>query len=266
LALAVTPAGAESIPQVVQVVKVDGSAQYSTDGHTWQTLHEGDVLNSGSVIRTAERSVVDVMLGEPGSAGESFQGPNLMLEPGGGAALPGAGGGASGGGAEEQKANIVRIFQSTVLAVDKLTMDRTGVDEVSETQLDLRAGQIMMNVKKLSKDSRFEIKVPNGVAGIKGSGGALSSTCNAAWLVGLLQIEHVKADGTLASATCGPGQKFDSSNDTVSDMNDVEKGQYFNIFNQLQSAGGAGPSTSSKCVVYNNRTPELGLPGTYEVK
>lgn len=264
LAIAASPAGAESIPQVVQVVKVEGAAQYSTDGHTWQTLHEGDVLQPGAVIRTAERSVVDVMLGEAGSAGGSFAGPNLLSEPGGGAAGAGGGGGASGGGSEEQRANIVRIFQSTVLGVDKLTLDRTGLDEVAETQLDLRAGQIMGNVKKLSKDSRFEIKVPNGVAGIKGTPFGISSSFNSfVGAYGGMQGEKVNADGTLFSFTLGPWQQFDSSNNTVSDMNDSKKVQYAAIFDTMQPPNVAGPSTITSAKNINCLSPEGGLGGTF---
>jgi hypothetical protein len=265
LGLAFIPASgrAESIPQVVQVVKVEGSAQYSTDGRTWQNLHEGDVLNPGAVIRTAEKSVVDVMLGEEGSAGGSFTGPNLQSIPGGGAAGAGGDAGGAGGGSEEQRANIVRIFQSTVMGVDKLTLDRTGVDEVSETQLDLRAGQIMMNVKKLSKDSRFEIKVPNGVAGIKGSGGIITSPFNVKWFSGSLQGEKVLPDGTLFPFTLGAWQQFDSANNQVSTMSDLEKSQYASLFDSLQPPNVAGPSTVTKFINLNCISPENGLGGTF---
>src|SRR5580704_17038432 len=118
MVMAAARAGAESVPQVVQVVKVEGSAQYSTDGRTWQTLHQGDVLKSGAVIRTAERSLVDVTLGEPGTTGSSFSGPNLLNYPAGGGAGAGDGGGGGGGAADTETANIVRIFESTVLGVD----------------------------------------------------------------------------------------------------------------------------------------------------
>jgi hypothetical protein len=57
--------------------------------------------------------------------------------------------------------------------VDKLTLDRTGKDETSETQLNLSAGQMMSNTKKLSAQSRYEIKIPNGVASIRGNCNAL---------------------------------------------------------------------------------------------
>jgi hypothetical protein len=63
-----------------------------------------------------------------------------------------------------------------VLAIDKLTQYDTGVDTVSDTELDLRAGRIFFNVKKMSATSQFLIKIPSGVAGIRGSWGVLDST------------------------------------------------------------------------------------------
>ncbi len=249
MAMLASPAVAESIPQVVQVVKVKGSAQYSTDGRTWQTLHVGDVLNPGAVIRTAELSVVDVMLGEPGSAGGSFTGPNLLSIPG---AAGAGGGGGAGGGSEEQRANIIRIFQSTVLGVDKLTLDRTGVDEVSDTQLDLRAGEIMANVKKLSKDSRYEIKVPNGVAGIKGSITVISSSFKCEQLTGSLAGADVAADGTVNPFSLGPRQMFDPSTRLVSGIPDATFDALWKIYLDMLPATGPGPSTVAKdhtCII-----------------
>jgi hypothetical protein len=40
---------------------------------------------------------------------------------------------------------------------------------VTETELDLRSGTIFGSVKKQAAASRFEVKVPNGVAGIRGT-------------------------------------------------------------------------------------------------
>jgi hypothetical protein len=65
--------------------------------------------------------------------------------------------------------NVIRMFGNTVLSVDKLTLSDTGVDTVSDTELDLRAGGIFLNVKKMSATSQFIIKIPDGVAGIRGS-------------------------------------------------------------------------------------------------
>ncbi len=40
---------------------------------------------------------------------------------------------------------------------------------MTETQLDLKRGRITGNVKKLSAASKYEIKLPNGVAGMRGT-------------------------------------------------------------------------------------------------
>ncbi len=57
----------------------------------------------------------------------------------------------------------------TVLAIDKLLISNTGVDAVSDTELDLRQGTIFGNVKKLSATSQYLIKIPNGIAGVRGT-------------------------------------------------------------------------------------------------
>jgi len=236
---AAAQAGAESIPQVVQVVKVEGSAQYSTDGKTWQTLHQGDVLKSGAVIRTAERSLVDVTLGEAGASGGAATGPGLLNIPSGSGAGAGGGGGGGGGASDTETANIVRIFESTVLGVDKLTLERTGVDEVSETQLDLRAGQIMGNVKKLSAQSKYEIKLPNGVAGIRGSKYIWSSAGPGGTLDGDVRLAYVGLNGTVQVFDVPTRQKFDPGTGQVAAIPDSDYDQYMAIFNDmLSSAGG----------------------------
>jgi hypothetical protein len=233
-------AGAESIPQVVQVVKVEGNAQYSIDGRTWQTLHTGDVLQPGAVIRTAEKSLVDVTLGEQGaSTSGAFSGPNLLRMPAGGGA--GAGGGGGGGPVDIEKANIIRIFESTVLGVDKLTVDRTGVDEVSDTQLDLRAGQIMGNVKKLSAQSRYEIKVPNGVAGIRGSWYLCSSASTLVVGDGFGRYAGENSANVLQTWDVPSKHKLDPGLGQVVPIPDAEFDQYLAIFNNMcSSVGGEG--------------------------
>ena len=244
---AVASSYAESIPQVVQVVKVVGSAQFSGDGRTWTDLTGGEVLKPGITIRTAEKSYVDILLGSQGSAGGAFSGPNLLNIPGGGGAGAGAGG-SGGSSGETEKANVVRIFQNTFLAVDKLTLDRTGVDEVSDTQLDLRAGQIMGNVKKLSQQSHYEIKIPNGVAGIRGSPFVGSSS--GVWGIlsgpgldgGKCTVAFAQPDGSLATETCGPGEEIRPNPPHVEPIPADQLAVWVNIFNSLSTGGGVpGP-------------------------
>ena len=169
LALAVvllaSRAAADTIAQVVQVVQVKGQARYATDNKTWHTLKQGDILLPGVVIQTATHSTVDIQLVDRDTTTGAVQPVNkagsasAFTPPASGLIYV----------TDEAKFNIVRIFESSVLAVDKLIVERTSVDEVAETQLDLRAGHIMGNVKKLSAASKYEIKIPNGVAGIRGS-------------------------------------------------------------------------------------------------
>jgi FecR protein len=248
---AAASAFADSVPQVVQVVKVVGSAQFSSDGRTWSDLSGGEVLKPGITIRTAEKSYVDILLGSAGSAGGAFSGPNLLNIPGGGGSGAGAGGGGgSGTSGEIEQANVVRIFQNTFLAVDKLTLDRTGVDEVSDTQLDLRAGQIMGNVKKLSQQSHYEIKIPNGVAGIRGTPFIGSSV----GMFGVLKgpgldggkatVSFVLTDGSLSTVSCGPGEEIRPNPPHVEPIPADQLAAWVNIFNTLSSGGGPpGPAT-----------------------
>jgi len=191
LVLLATRAGAEVIPQVVQVVQVKGNARYATDNKNWHTLRQGDILQPGIVIQTAAHSTVDIQLVDR----DTTAGFQPVSQGGGSPYVPPAS--SLSYSAEEAKFNIIRIFESSVLAVDKLLVERTGVDEVAETQLDLRAGHIMGNVKKLSAASKYEIKIPNGVAGIRGSFYHLWSSGKLNMLSGSAILALVGADGVV---------------------------------------------------------------------
>jgi hypothetical protein len=198
-------------------------------------------------------------LGEEGTTGGSFAGPYLLNMPGGAGGGAGAGGG--GGSPDTEKANIVRVFQSTVVGVDKLTLERTGVDEVSETQLDLRAGQIMFNVKKLSAQSRYEIKVPNGVAGIRGAAGGLSVSTLQMYS-GLGRFAGADANNVLKVSDVHPHEKLDLSTGQISQINDSTFSQDLDIFNNMcASAGGGQPgpptagSPDNSCIGSCNTYP-----------
>jgi hypothetical protein len=63
----------------------------------------------------------------------------------------------------------VRIQADTTMAIPQ--MDRIGSarEGDTETTLDLKLGSILGQVKKVSGNSRYEIKTPHGVAGIRGT-------------------------------------------------------------------------------------------------
>jgi hypothetical protein len=221
LALAVitiaAQASADSIPQIAKILRVKGSARYSTDGRTWQPLHKGDILNPGVVLQTAEGSTIDLQMSDRDTASVSLGGVT--------SASASRATATSFQTEGEASANVVHIFPSSELSVDKLMLERTGVDEVSETQLDLRAGQIMGNVKKLSAASKYEVKIPNGVAGIRGTIYWLSSTSKASVVTGSIVLAIVKPDGTVVTKIVNAKYTYDPDTDTIRLMHSDELDQ-----------------------------------------
>ena len=108
-----------------------GSADYSADGKAWQKLTVNRVLKKGAVIKTAAMSHVDLFL--------------------------------------KQNGPVVRVTADTMLGLDNLVFEDTGTDTVIETRLDLRNGRIQGNVKKLAAASKYEVKIPTGTVGIRGT-------------------------------------------------------------------------------------------------
>jgi hypothetical protein len=180
-------------PAAVTVINVQGQARYSVDGHAWHPLVPGKILHEGAVIETAAGSSCDLVLsGAPVPFAENIPTPvnasSLAIAPD-----PQIRGYVASKPMAEQ--NVIRMSEDTMLAVDKLTVVDTGADTVSDTELDLRAGKIFTNVKKMSASSQYIIKLPNGVAGIRGSGGMLSSDGSAEWLHGEIVISFLGSNG-----------------------------------------------------------------------
>src|SRR5206468_9073375 len=107
--------------------------------------------------------------------------------------------------------DVIRLMQDTVLALDKLAVVDTGADQVTDTQLDLRSGKIFGTVKKLSTASHYEIKLPNGVAGVRGTIYTISSSGVVQVLVGQVVISWTAPDGTVQTVTVNGGFQFDAS-------------------------------------------------------
>jgi hypothetical protein len=190
---------------VAKVVSVKGAARYTTDNTTWLPLKAGDLVKPGAVIQTASGSQVDLLL-----EGE----------------LPPAAGKLSSKAYRPEvaaRANVVRVYENTVLGVDKLARIDTGADLVTETQLDLRKGKIVGTAKKLSGASKYEVKYGNGVAGIRGTTYSLTSgeTAGSVKLrsvsvrTGSVVVAWVKPDGTVATQTVNAGEKFDPESGVI---------------------------------------------------
>lgn len=127
---------AQEIKQGKAVVRAitKGTAKYKdpASGVTdWAPLKVDTVLKQGAVIETDATGIVDLFLG--------VNGP------------------------------VVRVTPATQLTLDKLTFSRAAGEVVIETQLDLKAGTILGTVKKLAAASKYEVKTPVGVCGIRGT-------------------------------------------------------------------------------------------------
>jgi hypothetical protein len=145
------------------VVRVQGIASYSLGDGKWHPLIAGRTLSAGSTIRTGDSGIVDVVLGKAIEFPQSEKTPD-RISPAPDAAVRGL---ISYKPAAEQ--NVIRLTPETTLVIDKLSTVDTDADTVSDTELDLQQGKIFASVKKLSPTSQYLVKIPNGIAGVRGT-------------------------------------------------------------------------------------------------
>jgi hypothetical protein len=129
-------AHAKANKAVVRAVR-GGTAEITNDGKNWKPAKVGQQLGEHSAVKTDPNATVDLFLGENGP--------------------------------------VVRVTKDTTMGIDRLDVESTGVEKVIETQLDLRNGKILGNVKKMAAASKYEVKTPVGVAGIRGTEYAISA-------------------------------------------------------------------------------------------
>lgn len=147
----------QTVPGKAEVRAVSGTATYSTGDAAGKPLKVGTVLASGTTIKTGPESTVDLFLGN--------------------------------------SAGVIRVAEKSTVALDKLALTDTGADTAVEVQVHLPEGQMFFNVNKLSQASRYEIKVPNGVAGIRGTKGSARSDSSWVLLDGTLIFVHSPPTG-----------------------------------------------------------------------
>lgn len=150
-------ANGQTVPGKAEVRGITGTASYSVAGGPSTPLKVGTVLGTGAVIKTGPESTVDLFLGK--------------------------------------SAGVVRVAEKSTLGLDRLTITDTGADTAVDIQINLPDGQMYFNVNKLSQASRYEIKVPNGVAGIRGTKGSGRSDSSWVLLDGTLIFVHAPTGG-----------------------------------------------------------------------
>ena len=217
LALTLASVAQAQSQRAAKVVNIKGSARYAVGGGSWEPLKQGMTVSAGSVIQTGVEagSCVDLVLTDS----ENGPVPAALI---GGSASGGASPGAtSSGGSGSSKndrrkyqpiaeQNVVRLYANTLLGIDKLTSVQTGAELVTDTQLDLRAGKLFGSVKKMSAASKYEIKLPNGVAGIRGTTFEISSSGVLSVLDGQVVAAVTGKDGSITTIVIGAGQSYDA--------------------------------------------------------
>jgi hypothetical protein len=176
LALANAATAQTSSPRTATVLNLHGKARYASDGKTWHPLKNGVTLPAGAVIQTGENSTLDLQLGE--------------------------------------SANIVKLFADSVLALDQLTLELAGDGQTMDIELDLRVGQIVGHVGKLSAASKYEIKFATGVAGVRGGVYRMS----ASGLVDVYDGQVVVVTRDAAVKVLAVGQRFDPGTGLVTQI------------------------------------------------
>ena len=113
------------------VRSVSGGATYSLGSKSGLPLRSGSRLPAGSIVRTGVGGNVELFLG--------------------------------------RGAGVVQVKENTTLGLSKLTATDSGDEVLTETELSLPAGEILGNVNKLPSGSHYEIKTPDGLAGVRGT-------------------------------------------------------------------------------------------------
>ena len=259
-----TVASAQDVMQgVATIMRVQGPASYTLGGRDgWHPLVAGLILQAGSSIKTGDDGQVDVVLGKGNIAlPQAAKVPDRVTA---GADAP-VRGMVDYRPAVEQ--NVIRLSGNTTLKIDTLTISDTGVDTVSDTELDLQNGRIFYSVKKLSNESKYLIKFPNGIAGVRGSQGFLSvangalGTCGASVHPLWITIESPGAPPTTIKVE--EGQQYDPGTGQSSAMTPA-------LLSLLKEIAAAAGSSYYELVAFsgNNVTiyisPTAGRLGTKE--
>jgi hypothetical protein len=233
-------------PGGATVVRIQGEARYSVDGgQTWTPLVAGNVVTAGAVLQTGYNSYIDVVLGKVVQVPQGVTTPN-HISPAADYPVRGL---ISYRPQIEQ--NMIRLTANTTLAINKLTISDTGMDTVSDTELDLQKGYIFAKVTKLNGASQYLIKIPNGIAGVRGTFFGLGADGRCDVLQNSVLLSLVGSDGKPSTELVSEGNSFNPATGQISPALPEILSGLFNLRPILTTKYDPGDGISY-CIIQNN--------------
>ena len=249
LAMVSTLAAQTMVEGTAKVVRIKGPARYTTGGNEWHPLKLGAVLKPGTMVQTGKEagSFVDLVLGDVSIDRPATYKPSIPSSYMSSSFQPSA------------AQNVVRLWENTAMGIDKLSSMQTGMETVTDTQLDLRSGKISGSVKKMTAASKYEIKLPNGVAGIRGTNYRL--TAEGVFEIldgsGVIAVVDPKT-GKVVTQVVGGGQQYDASTGVLSPISAGNQQTLDQIFTSMKFVQNQLPTSTANSVAISKVSPGKG--------
>ena len=114
---------------------------------------------------------------------------------------------------------------------------------MTDTSLDLKAGRILGTVKKMSAASQYEVKIPNGVAGIRGTIYNISADGVLSVISGTVVLAYVGSDGNPVTQQVREGQQYDAKTGQITPIPTALLQSWQRVARQLAMGGIPTPAT-----------------------
>src|SRR5262245_58652769 len=151
---------------------IKGTVEYCDTDHVWKPLPPKVMLRAGHTVRTGSDSAADLMLMETRA--------------------------------------VVRLIPNSELSFEKLTVQSTSEESISDTRLNLRAGSRVGYTRKMAASSKFEIVTPEGKATIRGTEYIVSASGAVSVISGAVTVNYnLPGGGGDIRVTIQPGFSFD---------------------------------------------------------
>ncbi|MBI5388682.1 MAG: FecR domain-containing protein [Verrucomicrobia bacterium] len=163
---------------------VVGQAEYAKPGGQKQKLEKGMALQPGDTIYSGAGAHVDIALGNNNGS--------------------------------------IEVAPDSELKLDTLTWEYSGLEVVHNTQLSLSKGVVYGQVNKMNAASKYEVKTPKAVAGIRGTRYRIAANGDVTVSEGTVIISIVQPDGSIKTFTITAGNTLVAATGTIRPATDQE--------------------------------------------